>query len=156
MTLLQRGGGSGSIASAAKRKEESSSIFDDNVVEARSSTKTGGPPGGRSSVQLNGEETVVEAKVEVVKVEATESGDGDVPEQLKNEISTAIYRKGKLKDTWSKFTMNGSKLSGEGLKSGIASCGVNLSSAQADFLIKKFSKDQKDITYSDFVRMLTV
>jgi len=153
--------GSGSIASAAKRKEETSSIFDDGVVENRSSTKTGGPPGGRSSVQIGSDDKKGEAKAEAkveAKVEATtpDSGSGDVSEQLRNDISSAIYRKGKLKDTWNKFTLNGSKLGGEGLKVGIGSCGVNLSSAQAEFLIKKFAKDQKDITYSDFVRMLTV
>lgn len=145
--------GSGSIASAAKRKEETSSIFDDGVVENRSSTKTGGPPGGKSSVQIGSDDKKAEVKVEAT---TPDSGGGDVSEQLRTDISSAIYRKGKLKDTWNKFTLNGSKLGSEGLKVGIGSCGVILSSAQAEFLIKKFAKDQKDITYSDFVRLLTV
>jgi len=62
-----------------------------------------------------------------------------------------------LKDTFTKFTGNRTKtLSSEDLRTGIASLGIQISSAQAASFVSEYSKDPAGITYSDFVRMLTV
>jgi len=136
------------------------SFGDDNVPTAghkrapsndssrNTSVRVAQAPGGTSQIQLGSESG---------DKKSVGSGAGQVVYNVRSEISTAIYRKGKLKDTFTKFTGNRTKtLSSDDLRTGIASLGIQISAAQALSLTQEYSKDPAGITYSDFVRMLTV
>jgi len=153
---------------------KTSNIFGDEPVQTRSSTLTHFAPGGKTSISFGGDsapdtttkaDTKTEAKVEVkveVKAEAVVGAVAsttvvvEVSSEQRKEISIAVYGKGKLKDTFSKFNGNRSKtLTAEDLLSGVASVGITISAAQAAHLITKFASNPKEgLTYSDFVKLL--
>jgi len=113
--------------------------------KANTSVKVAQAPGGRSNIMLGDDPS----KAGV--------GSEDVPSALRKEISEAIYRKGKIKDTFTKFTGNKTKtLAAADFKFGLSTLSVNITDKQADLLVKEFAKDPAGMTMADFVRLLAV
>jgi len=138
----------------------SSVSFGDDTPTAghkRAPSNDGGRPTSVKVAQAPGGTTQIVLGSESADKKSIGTGAGEVLYNVRSEISTAIYRKGKLKDTFTKFTGNRTKtLASEDLRIGIASLGIQISSAQAASFVSEYSKDPAGITYSDFVRMLTV
>jgi hypothetical protein len=101
-------------------------------------------PGGKSNISL-GEEP------------KSTVGSDVVPLAVRKEISDAVYRKAKLKDTFTKFTGNRTKtLSAADFRSGLSTIGVNITEVQAAALVKEFAKDPEGLSHADFVRLLSL
>jgi len=122
--------------------------------QQRSSTKLHAPPGGLTSISLGSEAvSVKETK------EPTSLSEGEELEKIRLELSNVVYRKGKPKDIFAKFTLNKSKnIMEEDLKNGIISIGgLKITDAQVKELYTKYAKNPADgIDFSSFVKLLTV
>jgi len=116
--------------------------------ETKSSTKTMAPPGGKSSIGPD---------IKTFAPAPTPSPDDPVGE-LRQKVSTAIYGKGKLKDTFVKFGMNKNKISLQELKDGIKTyCGITITDDETKKLVSKCLKNENDgIDYSTFVKVMAV
>jgi len=150
----------------------SSNIFGDDSSLAQVRSSTGGVrqrPGGDSSINLSDsispKETPKEAPKEVPKEVVVAVVAGPITEELVSDalrasVSEAVYRKGKLKDTLSKWNQNRSKvLSSEDIFNGIKSCGVDITRGHAHWFFlnyKQAGPDGEGVNYSGLVRMLTV
>jgi len=142
----------------------SSGIFNDGTANQKTSVRTAQAPGGKSSLNLGSDApspTAAAAAAAAGKDDTTKGGDDgdDLSTALMNEISAAVYRKGKVKDTYNKLTQNrGKGLNAADLKDGMQNlCGVTLSDAQSQKLMNKFAKDPaQGLTYPEFIKMLVV
>jgi len=145
----------------------------DDPPAAQVRTSTGGVrqrPGGETSINLSDsytptvKETPKEAPKESPKESPKEAAgpiaEDVVPDSLRASVSEAVYRKGKLKDTLSKWNQNRSKvLTSEDIFNGIKGCGVDITRGHAQWFFLNFktsSPDGEGVNYSGLVRMLTV
>jgi len=149
----------------------SSDIFgNDPASQSQVRTSTGGVrqrPGGDSSINLSDsisppvvKETPKEPPKEIIKEPAGPISEETVPDSLRAQVSEAVYRKGKLKDTLSKWNQNRSKvLTSEDIFNGIKGCGVDITRGHAQWFYLNFKSTNADgdgVNYSGLVRMLTV
>jgi len=75
--------------------------------------------------------------------------------ELKKRISDAIAAKGKTRDIFTKFTQGLTKnVTQAQLHEGIASLGIKLSESQCGWLFKQYSTNTKELSYSDFIKLL--
>jgi len=145
----------------------SSDIFGTDDAPQKVRTSTGGVrqnPGGTSTIFSEGPEPVKQAPKEVVKEVPKEPAgpisEEIVPDSLRAQVSEAVYRKGKLKDTLSKWNQNRSKvLTSEDIFNGIKGCGVDITRGHAQWFYLNFkaaTPEGDGVNYSGLVRMLTV
>jgi len=144
----------------------SSDIFGTDAPPTKVRPSTGGVrqnPGGTSTIFSDGPD-VKEAPKEVVKEVPKEPAgpviEEIVPDSLRAQVSEAVYRKGKLKDTLSKWNQNRSKvLTSEDIYIGIKACGVDITRGHAQWFYLNFkaaTPEGDGVNYSGLVRMLTV
>jgi len=149
----------------------SSDIFGNDSAQSQVRTSTGGVrqrPGGDSSIDLSDssrpkdppKEVIKEPPKEVIKEPAGPISEELVPDSLRAQVSEAVYRKGKLKDTLSKWNQNRSKvLTAEDIFNGIKGCGVDITRGHAQWFYINYRSTNTDgdgVNYSGLVRMLTV
>jgi len=131
---------------------------EDGKGAVHTSIKTHHAPGGASSMSL-AHDSAAPPKTAEAKVDASANGGGDAVTQTQlKDIIAAVYRKGKVKDTFTKFTGNkGKVMSAQELKDGIMSLGINVfTDAQAASLMARFAADAKaGMTYPEFMKMMS-
>jgi len=132
-------------AAAALAGSSPATPTNNEADRANTSVKVAQAPGGRSNILLGDDPS----KASI--------GSEDVPSALRKEISDAVYRKGKIKDTFTKFTGNkGKTLTAAELKMGLYTLQVTITDKQAESLVKEFAHDPAGMTMSDFVHFLSV
>jgi hypothetical protein len=137
------------------------------VTGGRSSTKTSHAPGGNTSISIGDASTNTPSPAPSPSgrggapassdgsKDAKPSDDTDLSNALLTEIASAINRKGKTKETFTRFTQNkGKTLQQEDLKQGVISLGIPFSDSQAAAMIVRFASVGNGMTYSDFVKIL--
>jgi hypothetical protein len=158
-TERKKGKSSTRVLNPSGGKSQISLGGDSGSEEVRSSTRLHQAPGGTSQVNLGGDTKPAPADSKPAESSSSSAssseGSDELSPSLLTEISSAIYRKGKLKATFDKFTANKSKfLNAADLKVGIVDLGIKISDKQAAAIVAKFAKDAKEgLSYADFVRI---
>jgi len=136
-------------------------IFGGEIAPSKTSARSGNASSPTAAAGAGGSSTAAAEKTssEEPPAEKTSAVGGDeLGQPLLAEISAAVYRKGKVRDTYNKLCVNKKAFMQEDVRDGITHIvGVPISDAQAAKLMQKFAKDTKNgMTYNEFVKMLTI